>query len=318
MRSYFVPLHGRQRHILAIASRRHPQVEPLQQSLFDLIEGSGLVPSPLESPIHEASMVDQEVELGTLSLSNQLFPLHSSAGLVESLSIESKDLNLFKLTRLARVRVLWTDNVSRHLLLSRKGQHWYLELFALPCAIQGGVYGAIHTPGISAALIDEIEASYANLFNPHSPSRLHCLAVRLIGLSFWCWCLSCSSKRLRSRELQKLRDYNSPGQRRHGTAVTRSGDIEIPYDPLLLELTEREATWWDQTEFENFWPRILALDKCLQDAKPWSFWVLLRDNRDTVQYWTFLFGTIILVLTVAQVILGAMQVAGGSSSSASG
>ncbi len=74
--------------------------------------------------------------------------------------------------------------------------------------------------------------------------------------------------------------------------------------------------------------RIQPLDQCLQDAKPWNFWVLLRDNRDTVQYWTFLlvappslpslslqdqtstglldtdrFGSIVLVLTMLQVIL---------------
>lgn len=63
----------------------------------------------------------------------------------------------------------------------------------------------------------------------------------------------------------------------------------LPFDPFLRELAEEEAcSWWDQGTFENLWARIVALDLCLDEARPWSFWVLLRDRRNTVQYWTFL------------------------------
>jgi hypothetical protein len=252
---------------------------------------------------------------------------------VESLSITAQDLNLIKLTRLAHVRVLWTDNVSRHLLLSRRSQKWYLELFALPCTLQSGTQ-----VGLSVALADEIEASYANLFNPHAHSPfsswVHMFLGKIVGLQLWCWCLTCSSRRLRAKELTGLKHQTMAprseyrGERKRANWML----VNIPYDPSLHELAKHEATWWDQTEFENLWPRILTLERCLQEAKPWSFWVLLRDNRDTVQYWTFLcvsrlslkteftltnnrFGTVILVFTMAQVILGILQVVSSSSPS---
>jgi len=60
------------------------------------------------------------------------------------------------------------------------------------------------------------------------------------------------------------------------------------FDGHIKHLIEREPIDWSVDEFPRFWPRILALDKCLQEARPWNFWVLFRDRRDTLQYWTFL------------------------------
>lgn len=287
MHTYFIPLHGRPRHIFRMASNRHPDIEPLQQSLFNFIESSGLIPNPREALTPVESVTQQDVELDDMSSLSPSFAHHSSAGLIESLSIEARDLNLSKLMTLARVRLIWTDNLSRHLLLSRRGQKKYLELFALPCALHRGTLNVFGTIGISANLLDEVESSYANLFNPTVPNRIHKYAERLIGLRLWCWCLSCSSQRLKSRELRMLKGQVSRVGRHNDRF--RYGKLQLPYDPRLEDLAGREATWWDQTEFENLWPRILALEKCLQEARPWSFWVLLRDKRDTVQYWTFLY-----------------------------
>ncbi|KAM5366831.1 hypothetical protein ACJZ2D_010283 [Fusarium nematophilum] len=282
MRTYLVPLHGRPRHVLHIASHRHPDTEPLQQSLYSLVESSGILPSPQEA---STPVESGDLELDDLSLA-PAFAHHSSAGLIESLSIESKDLNLSKLITLARVRLVWTDNLSRHLLLSKRGQKKYLELFALPCALHRGALNAFDILGISPNLLDEIESSYANLFNPTSPSGVHKYAGWLIGLPLWCWCLGCSSQRMRGRELHLLKCQATHAERQRDRS--RSYQLRMPYDPMLEDLAGREATWWDQTEFENLWPRILALERCLQEARPWNFWVLLRDKRDTVQYWTFL------------------------------
>jgi hypothetical protein len=61
------------------------------------------------------------------------------------------------------------------------------------------------------------------------------------------------------------------------------------FDPLLLELMSNpEPENWDHELFVHLWPRIDALDEHLQGAKPWNFWVLFRDRRDTLQFWTFL------------------------------
>lgn len=277
MKSYFVPSQGRQSHILSVTANHNVGCGPLDRSPASLINGSGLLPNPKESTKMEQN--DQDVA----SAVSAAFSLHSSAGLVESLSITSRDLNLVKLVRLARVRVLWTDNVSRHLLLSKRGKRHYLELFALPCALESGT-----RISLSPALADEIQSSYANLFNPCSTTSFtrvfHVMLGTFVGLRLWCWCITCSSRRLRTKELRRLQDKRSPRGQQERAILEK-----IPHDPFLAELANREATWWDQTEFENLWPRILALDKCLQEAKPWSFWVLLRDNRDTVQYWTFLY-----------------------------
>jgi hypothetical protein len=289
MRTYFISLHGRPRHILRIATNRHPGPDVLQQSLFSLIERSNLIPSPREVLMPNELITQQDVELDDMSSLNPLFAHHSSAGLIESLSIETRDLNLSKLMTLARVHLIWTDNMSRHLLLSRRGQKKYLELFALPCTLHRGALNVFGTIGISADLLDEVESSYSNLFNPILPNRFHKYAGRLIGLQLWCWCLRCSSQRLRNREL-RINKGQVSRVGRHNDRF-RYCQLQLPYDPMLQVLAEREATWWDQTEFENLWPRILALEKCLQEARPWNFWVLLRDKRDTVQYWTFLYIT---------------------------
>lgn len=288
MRTYFIPLHGRPRHIFHMASNCQSGIEPMQQSLFNLIGASGLIPNSREALPSIESVTQPDVELDDMSSLSPSFANHSSAGLIESLSIEARDLNLSKLMTLARVRLIWTDNLSRHLLLSRRGQKKYLELFALPCALHRGSLNVFGTIGISADLLDEIESSYANLFNPIVPNRIHKYVENFVGLRLWCWCLGCSSQRLKSRELRMLKSQVSRVGRRNDRF--RHSQLQLPYDPMLDTLAGREATWWDQTEFENLWPRILALEKCLQEARPWSFWVLLRDKRDTVQYWTFLYG----------------------------
>ena len=51
---------------------------------------------------------------------------------------------------------------------------------------------------------------------------------------------------------------------------------------------KKDATQWSQTEYAQLWPRIMALDAHLWQTKPWSFSVLFRDRRNTIQYWTFL------------------------------
>lgn len=161
--------------------------------------------------------------------------------------------------------------------------------------MQGGAHDVLRDVGISVDVIHEIELSYANLFNPKPISGLHKHLGKFIGVSLWCWCLHCSSRRLRDKTFRRLKERAASSlgavySRARGKKAIRGrdGQVAVPFDPLLIELAESEASWWEQGTFENLWPRIVALDRCLQEARPWNFWVLLRDNRDTVQYWTFL------------------------------
>jgi len=113
--------------------------------------------------------------------------LHASLDLIESLFIDPSVLNAFKLLTLANVHIHWMDNISWHLLLSIYDQQYYLEVFALPSAIQDGGENIFHKIGISRKLMDEIQDSYAALFNPQPPSYLHNRLGKLVELRFWCW-----------------------------------------------------------------------------------------------------------------------------------
>ena len=287
MREYFIPLDGR-RHILrsyevALTSSRSTssQMGPsaLDIPLSQLIKTSRVVPSP------QTSMATNNNETPLASVP---FHLHPTASFAESLSIRPRDLNLAKLVALADVRIHWTDNFSRHMLLSKHGNKRYIELFALPCAMRRALWGI----GIPHLVMHEIHTSYSNLFNPVLPTMLHRSLGRVIGLPWWCWCLCCSSIRLREQEFRELQRLSSSSQGSDRMPITENGIREhvgsLPFDPILKHLAEKEASSWSQGYFPNIWPRIVALDQCLDEARPWNFWVLLRDKRNTVQYWTFL------------------------------
>ncbi len=283
MQSYFVPLRGDNRRILlAYCSNNKKDFSDssgLAETLPNLITKSGLLPSSLETVGVRESKSD---EIKT----TPQFALHPSLGTVESLEIATTVLNAFKLSNLGAVRILWTNNISRHMLLSVHAQKYYLELFALPSALEGGSGDILRGAGISSDLMEEIQSSYANLFNPRRPSPLHRYFGLFCGLRYWCWCLSCSSARLMNQQIKMLK-MESPSA--SGPREARLADSARPkYDPALKKLMRKDPSWWDQTEFENLWPRIVALDAHLSGSKPWSFWVIFRDRRDSVQFWTFL------------------------------
>lgn len=287
---YFVPAHLDQRRIVYAYCRSTDQAysesKAFEQSVSTLISKSGLLPNPGEG--RKASDDDTDDDVSSFQVVDdaeisESFPLHSHATLLESLSIDSKRLNATNLSTYSHVEIAWTQNISRHMLLSKRAESYYLEIFALPCALQGGADHVLSQMGISTDLIDEIECSYAALFNPSSESKLHKLLAWVVGLRYWCWCLHCTGRRFRKRTLETLKKTK---HRRRGNFLDNG--YRVIYDDQIQVLMERNASQWNQTEFSNLWPRILVLDAHLQRARPWNFWVLFRDRRDTVQYWTFL------------------------------
>lgn len=289
MYEYFTPQRGESRRILRAycwsADKEYSELLPLEIPLVDLVRKSGLLPHTSEtmacarSRMSPLSGNNETFEVSSLSNREQI-PLHPSLGSVESLSITAGSLNAFKLAQLGAIHVQWTSNLSRHMLLSNHAGKFYLELFAMPSALGPGPDQVLKHIGIPCELMDEIRQSYANLFNPKSPSRWHHYLGNPLGARMWCWCLSCASRRLRNSELRKLKSTLPMPE---GSSASKPR-----LDPDMRVSMNDRALGWDQREFENLWPRIIALEGHLAQSKPWSFWVIFRDRRDSIQFWTFL------------------------------
>ena len=288
MQKYYIPLRHNNRRILQAYCKRQSPDSPydedsgLRVAFPTLVCECGLLPHEGEDHANEettkAAASASTLNLLSNSVASPAFALHESLDF-ESLSIKASALNAFKLTTLAGVRIIWTNNISRHLLLSKHAQKYYLELFMLPCALQDGSRSALLDLKAFRNIGTEILCSYSTLFHPKKPTLFHRCFGPCIGLRFWCWCLHCSSFRLARRELKRLRENSTP---------------MAPYDDALRLLTrERPTGWkidadvWKQNDFKHLWPRIVALESHIQCAKPWNFWVIFRDRRDTVQFWTF-------------------------------
>lgn len=202
----------------------------------------------------------------------------------ESLSVKARHLNAFTLNRLSAVHISWTVDVSRHMLLAKTGGRYVLELFSLPCALKITQSIAV---GIPKDLALEIEESYALLFNAWPPSGWHWTVCTFIGFHRLCLCWACSARRHRDHCIQLIKSV-SPERRRMRKTRSATGGI---YDPYLEELTLKtphlEADWTPE-QFPYLWLRIMRLEQHLHTSRPWSLWVLFRDRRDTMQFWTFL------------------------------
>ncbi|RDW57212.1 hypothetical protein BP5796_12662 [Coleophoma crateriformis] len=271
-------------------------------TLSELLVGSGLVPTVSETAgIFGIATTAATTTTDFVTNKANIHALeYSRLDSFESLSVKSTTLNAYTLSLLSNTRISWTLNFSRHLLLTPLAGHHVLELYAVPCALRGRALARV---GVPAALIDEIQMSYTILFNPYGRPSVHARYGKVLGLQMWCWCRSCSARRMKQRELNTLRK-KSRSRSRRGGAMSE-------FDPLLVKLMEEQGTEdWSPDLFPYLWPRIVALEAHLHCAKPWNFWVLFADRRDTLQFWTFLFGSVILLLTVLQVGLGVAQVVG--------
>lgn len=201
----------------------------------------------------------------------------------ESLSIKATRLNAFTLNVLSAVQIVWTQNVSRHMLLSKSGGKYTLELFSLPCAFDATTSECV---AISAELAQEVQESYAMLFNAWHTTTLHTRFGAMFGIRKVCWCWSCSAYRHRGKCIAHCRQ--GAGQRTRKKKIGKEVS-QTEFDPLLAELCERPAEYdWTPDDFPHLWSRIVRIEQHLQTSRPWSLWILFRDRRDTMQFWTFL------------------------------
>jgi hypothetical protein len=224
------------------------------------------------------------------------YALLDDLDLQESQSISAKRLNAFTLNVLSAVDVQWTPNVSRHLLLNKVGRRYVLELFSLPCA-----FDAITAPkpvGVPVQLRQEIEESYAILFNAWGKVLPH---ARLGAVRKVCWCWSCCAYRHRQRCIRVHHSRISATPR----SRTRVAPTQFDYDPILESLmTSPSMDDWTPGSFPFLWPRITRLEQHLQSSRPWSLWVLFRDRRDTLQFWTFLLVSTLYCRKYKLIVLG--------------
>jgi hypothetical protein len=284
--------------------------QPYQEDVAGLIMGSDLLPGPAKYTYLDGIAPEDGNLEAAVRLCSLLNPLPASASnapagprawapsyetgrsqwrvslgffhnldSLESLSIKATRLNAHTLSVFGAVDVAWTHNLSRHLLLSKRDGQYILEVFALPCAL-GATSLSSETAGISSELAQEIRESYSLLFNAWPKTSWH----SRLGRQF-CWCWSCSARRHRSQVITSYKKFN-----RHRTLGAK-GPRDAhgsEYDPLLVELMNNEPSDWTPDLFPNLWSRVMVLEEHLQGAKPWSIWVLFRDRRDTLQFWTFL------------------------------
>ncbi|PVH96160.1 hypothetical protein DM02DRAFT_688471 [Periconia macrospinosa] len=224
-----------------------------------------------------------------------------------SLSINSTSLNAFILSTDAAVDISWTLDLSRHMILTPENGRHTLEVFAMPC-IFNTTHSTARTIGLPNNLATEIKYSYAMLFNawPQIPSHAH--RLRFLGIRKICWCWSCSAFRYRNNMLKAYEKWCNDKQRASKTAHGES--LSLMDMSIVTLVKSKPLHEWNQTMFPHLWSRVARLHQHQLTAKPWSIWMLFRDRRDTLQYWTFLFAALVLIMTLLQVLLGIAQVVG--------
>jgi hypothetical protein len=203
---------------------------------------------------------------------------------LESLHVDNTRLNAYTLNVFGVVHIAWTHNISRHMLLCRRGNRHVLEVFALPSALSAATLTS-SAVGITPEYVQEVMESYSVLFNAWSDTPRHAKYGKLFDPFGFCWCWSCSARRYRTRVISSHRELSK--RRAPGAKRSRS-QYASEFDPLLIELMENEPSDWTPEFFPSLWSRIMVLEDHLQAAKPWNIWVLFRDRRDTLQFWTFL------------------------------
>lgn len=204
---------------------------------------------------------------------------------LESLHVAATRLNAYTLSVFGAVDIAWTHNLSRHMLLCKRNGQYVLEVFGLPCALSATTLTS-SAVGISPEYSQEITESYSILFNAWPDTPRHARLGSASGTRRFCWCWSCSAHRYRHQlvsNYRKLSEKRTPGAKRSRSAHTSE------FDPRLVELMKNEPSDWTPDLFPSLWPRIMILEEHLQSAKPWNIWILFRDRRDTLQFWTFLY-----------------------------
>ncbi|KAK2875215.1 hypothetical protein FQN49_001685 [Arthroderma sp. PD_2] len=208
------------------------------------------------------------------------------------------ETNAYLLNALLRVRIRWVDSLALHLDYDKSTRT--LSLFAYPsfCLEMLSSEGAIHSfasvdrsgidprankDGVSHLLL-EVLLSYRLLFGQSAKSR------KLFRQSF--------------------QPPGKAGCRIDSILPLLCTRNQIPFSQSLGMPADKPIYFASQ-DFPILQERIEIIAKELKDSRPSSLSSLIRDRRDTLQFWTFwlvlIIGGISTVLSLTQVILQAVQ-----------
>ncbi|CAI6092686.1 unnamed protein product [Clonostachys chloroleuca] len=253
--------------------------------LFALLKGFGnLLPAGYQPP-QETSVLSKKAVASWI-------PLYPS------------DVNAYLLTTLLGVRFRWVDSIALHLDFDKSSRTLSLFCFPSICASQlrdGGSIFAFASMEAEAAdpranesdithLLGEILLSYRLLFGQSKKSR------KVFRQTFDPQKLPCPQPDTLLAVLCSQKQVPA-----------KLGDFPLPVDRHI---------YYAARDFSVLHDRVELLFKELNGTRPKSISGLLKDRRDTLQFWTFwlvgIFGSLSVTLTFAQVVMQAYQVSQGN------
>lgn len=213
------------------------------------------------------------------------------------------EVNAYLLHTLLGVRFRWVDSIALHLDYDKSSRT--LSIFSFPsiCASQlesrsGTIFAFASTEknGVDpradeddiAHLLEEILLSYRLLFGQSEKSR----------------------KLFRGIFDPANLPFPQPDTLLHDLCGLR----QLSLDASQANLLPRDRrVYYAARDFPVLYERVELLTKELSGARPRSMSGLLRDRRDTLQFWTFwlvaLFGGVSIALAIIQTILQVIQIA---------
>ena len=213
---------------------------------------------------------------------------------VSSLSpISPTKFNIEVLSTLLRIRVQWVDTIALHLDYDQTTRT--LSLFRYPsfCVYQDW-NGAIHS----------FASSDWRSPDPRADSEDISSILIEILLSFRLLFGQSTAGRKYFRRIVK----SHPELQENGDRLLFALCAEPRFEHNIVP-KDRPIFFLDR-DFPVLGQRIKLLMEDLKDSRPQGWRQLLRDRRDTVQYWTFwlvaIFGAISIVLSMIQVILAGL------------
>lgn len=209
------------------------------------------------------------------------------------LPLYPKETNSYLLQTLLRVQIRWVDTLALHLDYDKSTRT--LSIFTFPSFCldtlhAGGMiysfgsidHGDTNRDDISQ-LLREVLLSYRLLFGQSGPSRKlfrHCF----------------THSDIRPCEMDPL-------------LPLLCTNAQLPY--ISSDIPPDRSIYFSARDFPVYSERIELITKELRDVRPKSLADLVRDKRDTLQYWTFwlvaIIGVLGLLLSLVQIILQGVQ-----------
>lgn len=215
------------------------------------------------------------------------------------------ETNAYLLHTLLRVQIRWVDSLALHLDYDKSSRT--LSLFSYPsfCLemfLSGGLAYAF-------ASIEE----YTYSADPRADKEDISQFLQEVLLSYrLLFGQSAKSRRLFRHTFRPPEGHDNQVDSLLPLICTKK-QLANTYTPVSIPMDR--SIYFAARDFPVLYERIEIIAKELKDARPKSIHDLIRDRRDTLQYWTFwlvaIIGGISILLSLIQVILQAVQLIQG-------